>query len=138
MSPGRSRRDGNLQRKDVEAVVEVLAEAPGRHLLRHVAVAGGQHADVERDRLLAADALHLALLQHAQQLGLQAERHFRNLVEQQRAALGLLELAGLGRLGAGERALLVAEQGGFEQVVGNRRAVDGDEGPPWRGDCSWM
>jgi hypothetical protein len=44
--------------------------------------------------------------------------------------LACSNLPGLRRLGAGEGALLVAEQGGFEQVVGNRRAVDGDEGPP--------
>ena len=37
--------------------------------------------------------------------------------------------AGLARHRAGEGALLVAEQFGLEQVVGNRRAVDGDERP---------
>ncbi len=43
--------------------------------------------------------------------------------------VGLLELAGLRLLRAGEGAFFVAEQRGFEQIVGNRRAVDGDEGP---------
>jgi hypothetical protein len=41
--------------------------------------------------------------------------------------MGELELAGLALRCAGERALLVAEQLRFEQVFGNRGAVDGDE-----------
>ena len=43
-------------------------------------------ADVDLDRLLAADALEPALLEHAQELGLQAERELADLVEEQRAA----------------------------------------------------
>lgn len=38
-----------------------------------------------------------------------------------------LELAGLGGNGAGEGTFLVAEQGGLEHVVRDRRAVDRDE-----------
>ncbi len=76
----------------------------------------------------AAEALDFAFLQHAQQLGLQAERHLGDFVEQQRAALRLLELAGVRGVRAGEGAALVAEQHGFEHVLGDRRAVDGDEG----------
>ena len=60
--------------------------------------------------LRAADRLDLALLDRAQQLHLRGQRQFADLVEEQRAAGGLDELAGvlLGR--AGEGALLVAEQ----------------------------
>ena len=116
------------QREHRETVIEVFAEAPGRHLALQVAVGGGQHADVQRQRLARADPLHLALLQHAQQLGLQAQGHFGDFVEQDGAAVGQLELAGLRGDGAGEGALLVAEQGGFQHVVRDRRAVDGHEG----------
>ena len=69
----------------------------------------------------------IALLQRAQQLGLQAHVHFGDFVEQQRAAVGLLELADAARHRAGEGALLVAEQLRFQQRLGNGRAVDGDE-----------
>ncbi len=41
---------------------------------------------------------------------------------------GLLDLADRGLDRAGERALLVPEQFGFEQVFGDRRAIDRDEG----------
>ena len=45
--------------------------------------------------LRAADALDLALLDGAQQLGLQVEAQVADLVEEQRAAGGHLELAEL-------------------------------------------
>jgi hypothetical protein len=79
------------------------------------------------DRLVAAETLDLTLLQDPQQFRLQAQIHFRDLVEQQRTALGLFELAGARLIGAGEGTLLVTEQHRFEHVLGDRRAVDRDE-----------
>src|SRR6185312_16024840 len=77
-------------------------------------------------RLLPADALEPALLEHAQELGLKAERQLADLVEEQRAAVGHLEPAGLLFGRAGERALLVTEQLALDQRLGQRGAVDGD------------
>jgi hypothetical protein len=65
-----------------------------------------------------------ALLDGAQQFGLQPHIHFGDFVEQQRAAGGLLEFSDSPRNRAGERALLMAEQFGFEQMLGDRRAID--------------
>ena len=79
------------------------------------------------DRLAAADALDHALLEEAQQLDLERQRDVADLVEEQSAALGQLDLAGVGLDRAGERASLVAEQLGLEQILGDRGAVDGDE-----------
>ena len=78
---------------------------------------------------VAADGRVFALLQHAQQPGLRLERHVADLVEEQRAAFGLLETAGHARRRAGEGALLMAEQFRFDQFARNGRHVDGDEGP---------
>ena len=78
-------------------------------------------------RLLGADRIDLALLQGAQQLDLGFERQLADLVEEQRAAVGFLELADAPVDGAGERALLVAEQDALDQVLGDGAAVDGDE-----------
>ena len=73
------------------------------------------------------EALDLALLQHAQHLGLRLGAHVADFVEEDRAAVGLLELADLLLGRAGERALFVAEQLRLDQLLGNRRAVDLDE-----------
>ena len=85
-------------------------------------------ARVHRDLRAAAEARDDALLQHAQQLGLHVERHVADLVEQDGAARGELELARVA-LGASARegALLVAEELRLEQVAGHGGAVDADE-----------
>ena len=87
-------------------------------------------AHVHLDRLVVADALELAFLQHAQQLHLQRHAHRAHFVEEQRAAMRLLEPALPGADGAGERAAHVAEDLGFEQVLWNRAAVERDEPLP--------
>ena len=67
--------------------------------------------------LRIAHAAKLALLQHAQQFRLQRKRHRVDLIEEDGALLGFLEEPDLVLDRAGERALLVAEQLGLEQVL---------------------
>ena len=75
---------------DVEAEEQVGAEPALADFGLQVAVAGGQHPHVDPDGAGAAHAIDLALLQRAEQLGLQAGVHLADLVEQQRAAGGRL------------------------------------------------
>ena len=116
-----------MNRHDVQAVVQVLAKAAGVDLVEQVAVAGGDDAGVDADRVRVADALELALLQHAQQLHLQLGRRGVDFVEEDRAGVGGFEAAGAVVDGAGERAADVAEQFAFEQALAERAAVDADE-----------
>ena len=81
-----------------------------------------------RQRLHAAHALELLLLDQAQDLGLQRQRQVADLVQEQRAVVGHLGLAHLAPARAGEGALLVAEQLVLEQRLGDGGAVDGHEG----------
>ena len=74
-----------------------------------------------RMRLLAAHPLEGLLLQDAQHLGLGLEAHVADLVEEERAAVGQLELAAPPRDRAGEGAALVAEQLGLDQLLRDRR-----------------
>ena len=74
------------------------------------------------DRLGAAEALELALLQHAQQLHLRLQVDVADFVEEQRAALGQLEAALAPLVRVGEGALLVAEQLGLDQACRAARA----------------
>src|SRR6185369_6630186 len=83
------------QRENVEPVIEVFAEAAAGHFGAQQPVGGGDDAHVERLGFAATDALDLALLQYAQQLGLQRQRHLRDFIEQQGATLRLFEFAGM-------------------------------------------
>ena len=70
---------------------QVFAEAPAAHGLGERRVRRRDDAHVDGARRVLADAPDLALLQHAQQLGLRARRQLADLVEKQRAAVRLLE-----------------------------------------------
>ncbi len=88
---------------------------------------GGDDAHVHLDRYVAAHAVELAVGQHPQQPGLGLRRHIADLVEKQRAAVGLLEAPFAQRSSPGESAFLVAEQFRLHQVSRNRRHVQGDK-----------
>src|SRR5712671_2372951 len=110
-------------------MIQVFAEAALLDERVEVAVRRDDDAGVDDDRSLAADAFELALLEEPQQLRLHGRRHVADFVEEQRAAVGLLELAEVARGRPGERALLVAEQLRLDELGRDRRAVDGDERP---------
>ena len=76
--------------------------------------------------LLAPTGTTCALLERGQQLGLEVERQIADLVEEQGAPVGGLEAADPLAGGAGERALDVTEQLGFEQGLARRAEVDRD------------
>ena len=117
-------------RQHVQPPVEVGAEAAVGDHRAEVAAGRGDDANVDALHRVAADRFDLLLLQHAQQLGLQGERHVADLVEEQRAAVGEPELAvAAAPLGAGIGAGGDAEELGFEQRVGNGGDVDADERP---------
>ena len=120
---------------DVETVQQVLAEQALPHALLEVLVRGGDDPHVRPLRRVPADAVVLAVRQHAQQPHLQVRRHVADLVQEQRAAVGLLEAAAARRLGAGERAALVAEQLRLQQVLRDRGGVDRHERSGGARDC---
>src|SRR5690606_7205523 len=87
---------GHLDGSAGEAIEQILAEAALGDFATQVAVGGCDHANVDLPHLRGlADAGELASLEHAQQLDLQLERELADLVEKERAAVGLFEYAGL-------------------------------------------
>jgi hypothetical protein len=84
---------------------------------------------------VAADAVILAVGEHAQQPYLQIGRHIADLVQKQRSALCLLEAPAPGALRSGKGAALVAEELRLEQVLRNGRGVDRNERSGARGLC---
>ncbi len=117
----------NRQRQHVEAVEQIFAELSALDPLQQLAVGRRDDADVDLARLAPADRLHRAFLQRAKQFHLGCQRQFADFVEEQRAAGGLDEFAGVAFGGAGEGALLMAEQDRLHQIVGNGTAIHGHE-----------
>ena len=115
------------QLEHVEAIEQIFAQHAVANRLRGRAVRRGKHAHVEAELLASAEPARASILENAQELGLQRDRHLGDLVEKQRAAVRELEHAGPRARGAGERALLVAEHFALDQPFGNRRRVDRDE-----------
>ncbi len=77
--------------------------------------------------LRAPEGVDLELLEGAQQLGLELERHVADLVEKEKATSGELKLALAGGDARGDAAL-DAEELGLEELRRDGGAVDGDKG----------
>jgi hypothetical protein len=82
-----------IEVQDVEAVEEIFAELAGGDARAQVDVGGGDDPDVERTLVGRADPPDLALLEDAVELDLHRQRQIGDLIEEDRAALGLLEQA---------------------------------------------
>ena len=114
-----------LDGQDAQPVQEVHAELPLVDELRQIAVRGGNDARVNGALGRAAEPRDDALLQDAQELGLHVHRHLADFVEQDGPRPRLLELARVPvSARAGERAAVVPEQLGLEQLARDGRDVD--------------
>src|SRR5690606_11336348 len=102
-----------------QAVVQVFAEPPLRDLLFEIPVRRGNYPHIDLDRPRGSKTLDFTLLKHAQHLGLRLRTHVADFVQEDGAAIGLLELADLLLGRAGEGALLVAEELRFDQLFWN-------------------
>ena len=70
---------------DIQAVIQVFAEGAMLYHGGQVAIGCGQDARLDRNAVRGADRPDFAFLQCPQQLGLQFEREFANLVEKDRS-----------------------------------------------------
>src|SRR5690606_2784108 len=115
LDPLAQRRHAN--REHVQPKVEILAKLLLRDAGGEIAMARREYPHVDAPRLMAADALERALLQHSEQLDLHVGAHVPDLVEEQRAAVGELEAADSTRDRPRERALLVTEELALEKLL---------------------
>src|SRR5207302_326947 len=125
LAPVAQRR--HADRHDIEAVEEILAEAPRAHLGGEVAVRRGDDAHVDLDLAGAADALEGLLLEDADDLALRLDRHVGYFVEKERPAMRLLEGADLARRFGIVGCRLGAEELDLEAFGTHRRAIDRHE-----------
>jgi hypothetical protein len=90
-SPPPQRRE--LDARDGETVEEIVAEATRLYLGVEIAPRGGDDANVDAERPVAADAAELLPVEHAEQLRLEGEVEIADLVDEERPAVRLLEHA---------------------------------------------
>src|SRR6476659_7265023 len=83
---------GQVQRQDIETIVEVFAETALRDRLTQSNIGRCHDANVDIDRLAPADTHDLSILEKPQKVSLQVDRHVADLVEEQRAAVRVLDL----------------------------------------------
>src|SRR5690606_13601017 len=100
----------DLESDDIEAEQQVFTERLFGDGFGKIAVGGCDNADIDGHRLGAANTVDDLFLNGAEQLGLELDIHLADLIEQQGAAVGFLELADTAGNGAGEGALLMSEK----------------------------
>ena len=69
----------------------------------------GHHPHIHPDGFLASDPLELMVLQNLEQLGLEANIHIADFIQQNGAVIGHLEHAEFFLKGSGESAAFIAE-----------------------------
>ena len=106
------RRD--CQWENSQAVEKVETEAAFGCVLFQMLVGGGDDADVDVEDFVVADALELAAIEEAEELGLEREGHFADLVEEQGSAVGGFNTAYPRLDGSSEGSAGVAKQFSFE------------------------
>src|SRR5258708_5729504 len=111
----------------VQPVEQVFTEPAFAHQHLQIDIGGGDHADVNLDLLHAAEVHELLVLQDTQDFRLRFQAHGADFVEEDGAAVGDLEQAFLGRDRAGERALDVSEERGFQKVTRHGTGVHRDK-----------
>ncbi len=104
----------NAEVHGVEPKEKVFPKPARRNFTVEVAVGGRDHLHVDFDRPSRAHGHHLPQLKSPEEFRLDLERQFADLVEEEDAPVRGPEGADRGIVGAGEGALLVAE----EQALG--------------------
>src|SRR5262245_29014028 len=89
-----------------------------------ITIRSRQNSHVDLDRSLGADPHDLFLLERPEQFGLHRDAEIANLVQEQSAMVGYLELPLLLGVSASKSAFLVAEQLGLQKILIYCGAID--------------
>src|SRR5207248_6818651 len=108
----------------VEAEIKIVAKFSFAHHLFEIFVRSRDDPYVRMQSLIAANTLKCAVFANdAQQFDLRARIDLSDFVEENRAAVGLLEPADAPFVRASERAFLVTEQLALQKLWRQRRAM---------------
>ena len=84
------------ERNHVQPVIKIAAELAALDHRRQRDIGRGDHADIDLDRYALRQAAQTRAPAKRAEFGLKVERHLADLVQQNRAAIGQFEFAGLG------------------------------------------
>src|SRR5215211_9098827 len=102
-----------MNRDRRNAIEKIVTQQSIANRVHRRAIRRANETEVDGVSLFRTDLAIASLLQHAQQLRLQLDRHLSDLVEHQRATGGVLDQTFLVSMRAGERAFRVAKQLGL-------------------------
>jgi hypothetical protein len=119
---------GEVNLHALDAEHQVFAELLILDQLVEVVVGRGDQTDIHVARFVITDANDLAAFENAQQLGLHVHGHVADLIKEQRAGVSVFKHTFAIAIGAGERALDVAEQFAFQDGGAQPGAVQRLEG----------
>ncbi len=128
MSSLRSRKRRHAQGDDIDPVVQVLAKFSFLDRLFDVPVRRRDHAHIHGNGFRGADPVDNPFLEDPQDFCLQIDAKVSDLIQQQRASVGQLELPFLVLDGAGKGAFHVPEELALDQGLGDGGAVHCHEG----------
>ena len=94
-----------------------------------ILIRGRDDPHIDLDQFRPPDPGKLLFLKRSQDLGLSAQTHVADLIQEQRAAVGLLELSPFHGRRAAEGAAFVSEQLALDQGLRNRGTVHRHKGP---------
>src|ERR1700730_17670930 len=120
-------KGGNLDRKNINTVVEIVARPALIYHLSEVAVCRRHHAKVHVYGSTAAKSLEFMLLESSQEFRLKLYGKVCNFVQKQSALVRLFERPDILSDGPGKCAALVSKKFALQQSRGNSRAVGGDK-----------
>ncbi len=116
-------RQGDMN--GIDAIIQILPEPAFTHQLLQIHIGSANQADIDGLRLIAAHPYDAPVLNSTKQLRLQVQRNIADFIQEQRPAIGLLELANVVCMSIGECALHVAEQLTFKEGFRNGTRING-------------
>src|SRR5258708_34526916 len=103
-----------LNRYYAETIIKVFAKLSCPNQRTQILIRSRNDPHIDRNESVRAHAPHLLFLQNPKQFHLKAQTGLRNLVQENRAAIGCLKQAAVACIRPGERALLLSEQLAFQ------------------------
>src|SRR3974377_1502334 len=118
-----------VYRKDMQAIIEILAKPADRNGLLQVPVGGGNNAHIRMPRAIVADSFIPSFLQEVQELALHIQGELPDLIQEERSPFRGFNPAGAVLGCSSERTVHVTEQLALKELPWDRGTIDPHQWP---------